>query len=246
MKANRQPAFTLIELLVVIAVIAILAATLFPVFARAREAARKTACLSNQKQIAAAVQMYMQDWDETFPFVLDWSGNWGGSANNGDNGKDPEVPGVTGQEPQFQLVTVVANYIKNAGVWYCPSVGPDFVWQAQVDAGGWKKGMTMRSQGTTYSYNYLTFPWPARGSLRTFMGGKSSVILQDATRWPMIWDQPVGCGFTGSVVAPPSSAVPHSGGLNVAYGDGHAKYHHIEAADGYCSMVPHIGEVIYQ
>src|SRR5712691_1159371 len=118
MRRNRKPAFTLIELLVVIAVIAIIAAILFPVFARAREAARKTVCLSNQKQIAAAVLMYMQDWDETFPFVLDWSANRSGSANNGDNGYWPEVPGVTGQESQFQIVTVVANYVKNAGVWY--------------------------------------------------------------------------------------------------------------------------------
>ena len=50
--------FTLIELLVVIAIIAILAAILFPVFARAREKARQTTCTSNQKQIAALVQMY--------------------------------------------------------------------------------------------------------------------------------------------------------------------------------------------
>jgi prepilin-type processing-associated H-X9-DG protein len=62
----------------------------------------------------------------------------------------------------------------------------------------------------------------------------------------MLWDQPVGCGFTGGVIDPPSTAVPHSGGLNVVYGDGHAKYHHIEAADGYCSMVPHLGDGIYQ
>jgi prepilin-type N-terminal cleavage/methylation domain-containing protein len=58
-------AFTLIELLVVIAIIAILAAILFPVFARAREQARKTACLSNLKQIGTATLMYAQDYDET-------------------------------------------------------------------------------------------------------------------------------------------------------------------------------------
>src|SRR4051812_20588572 len=56
-----KPAFTLIELLVVIAIITIIAAILFPVFARAREAARKTACLSNQHQIAMAVLMYIGD-----------------------------------------------------------------------------------------------------------------------------------------------------------------------------------------
>ncbi len=59
--------FTLIELLVVIAIIAILAAILFPVFARAREKARQTTCTSNQRQIAASVQMYAQDHEETLP-----------------------------------------------------------------------------------------------------------------------------------------------------------------------------------
>src|SRR5687768_3598444 len=58
--------FTLIELLVVIAIIAILAAILFPVFARARENARRTSCLSNVKQMGLGVMMYVQDYDETY------------------------------------------------------------------------------------------------------------------------------------------------------------------------------------
>jgi len=58
--------FTLIELLVVIAIIAILAAILFPVFARAREKARQTSCLSNVKQLTTGVMMYVQDYDERF------------------------------------------------------------------------------------------------------------------------------------------------------------------------------------
>lgn len=60
---NRR-AFTLIELLVVIAIIAILAAILFPVFAQAKEAAKKTACLSNTKQISVSMMMYAQDYDD--------------------------------------------------------------------------------------------------------------------------------------------------------------------------------------
>src|SRR5258708_12714556 len=59
--------FTLIELLVVIAIIAILAAILFPVFAQARESARKISCLSNCKQMGLAAMMYVQDYDEMYP-----------------------------------------------------------------------------------------------------------------------------------------------------------------------------------
>jgi prepilin-type N-terminal cleavage/methylation domain-containing protein len=74
MKSNRG--FTLIELLVVIAIIAILAAILFPVFAKAREKARQATCASNLKQIGTATQMYVQDYDEYFPAPYP-GGSWG-------------------------------------------------------------------------------------------------------------------------------------------------------------------------
>jgi len=74
----HRSAFTLIELLVVIAIIAILAAILFPVFAQAREKARQTSCLSNEKQITLAILMYAQDYEETFPVGVrdDWNNSW--------------------------------------------------------------------------------------------------------------------------------------------------------------------------
>src|SRR5580658_1891207 len=75
-----QRGFTLIELLVVIAIIAILAAILFPVFAQAKEAAKKTACLSNTKQMGTATYIYLNDYDDTF---FEDRFNCGGDAANG-------------------------------------------------------------------------------------------------------------------------------------------------------------------
>jgi len=91
----KNRGFTLIELLVVIAIIAILAAILFPVFAKAREAARKTTCLSNVKQLNLAVQMYSNDYDSCMP----------SSSSNGMVG-----------EPTY----MVQPYVKNYSILFCP------------------------------------------------------------------------------------------------------------------------------
>jgi prepilin-type N-terminal cleavage/methylation domain-containing protein len=102
----RHRGFTLIELLVVIAIIAILAAILFPVFARAREKARQTSCLSNVKQLALGLMMYSQDYDEMWPFMTyadcfnASSGAWLGS-----------VPWTASVQP----------YVKNGQIGICPS-----------------------------------------------------------------------------------------------------------------------------
>ncbi len=74
MSRRKIKGFTLIELLVVIAIIAILAAILFPVFAQAREQARKTSCVSNLRQLATCITMYEQDYDETAPLILGYDG----------------------------------------------------------------------------------------------------------------------------------------------------------------------------
>src|SRR5438046_1503505 len=69
-RTQTSTGFTLIELLVVIAIIAIIAAILFPVFAQARESARKTSCLRNLKQLGTGVLMYVQDYDEQLPSAI--------------------------------------------------------------------------------------------------------------------------------------------------------------------------------
>src|SRR6201993_3679805 len=80
---SLRKGFTLIELLVVIAIIAILAAILFPVFAKAREQARKTGCMNNVKNIALGNAMYVQDYDETFMPAIYTDYTWTGLDKTG-------------------------------------------------------------------------------------------------------------------------------------------------------------------
>jgi prepilin-type N-terminal cleavage/methylation domain-containing protein/prepilin-type processing-associated H-X9-DG protein len=109
-RLDRPCGFTLIELLVVIAIIAILAAILFPVFAQAREKARQASCLSNCKQIGLASNMYVQDYDETFP-GHDWQkGNGRFTLPDGRS-----FDGHVGWALQFY------PYVKNQNVYVCPS-----------------------------------------------------------------------------------------------------------------------------
>jgi prepilin-type N-terminal cleavage/methylation domain-containing protein/prepilin-type processing-associated H-X9-DG protein len=120
MTARRQgSAFTLIELLVVIAILAVLAAILFPVFAKARERARQTTCLSNLKQLGLAFDMYTQDCDARLPCTWDnveGNGQWSGwmfyrdfpNVNTGDF--DPARGALY-------------PYVKNANLYRCPSDG---------------------------------------------------------------------------------------------------------------------------
>jgi prepilin-type N-terminal cleavage/methylation domain-containing protein len=108
--ARTRRGFTLIELLVVIAIIAILAAILFPVFAQARAKARQASCTSNVKQLSLSFMMYVQDYDENYPF---WS--WGPSS---------DVGGCSGPScGHFESVwfNAIYPYVKNAGVYKCPS-----------------------------------------------------------------------------------------------------------------------------
>ncbi len=120
--------FTLIELLVVIAIIGILAAMVFPVFARARESARKAVCLSNVKNLTLALQMYLGDNNDTMPpgehnqAVLDYfnTGPGGGMAEGeAEPGQCTERPNLA--NPYIGWPVVLDEYTKNRDVWRCPS-----------------------------------------------------------------------------------------------------------------------------
>jgi prepilin-type N-terminal cleavage/methylation domain-containing protein len=108
-------AFTLIELLVVIAIIAILAALLFPVFARAKAAAKQTTCLSNLKQMGAGIGMYMSDYDDVFPHAVDAS--------------DKFTPQIWSAYPEFMariptmplMPEALEPYTKGKGIFECPA-----------------------------------------------------------------------------------------------------------------------------
>ena len=145
----RLRGFTLIELLVVIAIIAILAAILFPVFARAREKARQTACLSNVKQIGTAMMMYTQDWDERFVTVT----------------------------ATYRWYMPLQPYVKNAQVFLCPSMPPESAGDFDTDYtinGLFAHGMPLATFGEPASTIMVAereaecpydgyHPWPASG-----------------------------------------------------------------------------------
>jgi len=152
MTLRRREGFTLIELLVVIAIIGILAAMVFPVFARARESARKAVCLSNVKNIALAIQMYLADnndcfWPmETRQEVHSWFPAQAGA-------EEPPAPeechGIAFKlNPYLREPVLLDEYVKNRDVWRCPSarlergarfiIGfPDWFSHLVANAGAW-------------------------------------------------------------------------------------------------------------
>ncbi|HEY3333552.1 MAG TPA: DUF1559 domain-containing protein [Capsulimonadaceae bacterium] len=133
---SQDKGFTLIELLVVIAIIAILAAILFPVFAKAREKARQTSCSSNMKQLGIALLQYVQDYDEYTPCDLNVPGN-GGSGYNGNGWAGCLYP-----------------YVKSTGAYTCPND------VTALNTSGLSSGNTNLS----YAINYDLYPGEQGGS----------------------------------------------------------------------------------
>jgi prepilin-type N-terminal cleavage/methylation domain-containing protein/prepilin-type processing-associated H-X9-DG protein len=216
----NKKGFTLIELLVVISVIAILAALLFPVFAQAREKARQTTCLSNERQLGMAIAMYVEDNDEMYPwsymkegaevfwpdivspYARGYSVTAGGGilacpdapSNRQSVSTNPQVIGLFGDPARgvnyFQSVAALAMVQEPAGI---------------VLLGD---GITDPAAMTNRSAMEYSYPHPA--------------LIKDHTRdasWESDWAIAATDGFNNKQIA-----WRHQDGANFAYCDGHVKW----------------------
>lgn len=218
-------AFTLIELLVVIAIIAILAAILFPVFAQAKEAAKKTQCLSNSKQIGTGLYMYVNDFEDTLPM-----------ANYPSTYVGPPYTvfawhagaGVA----ELNWADLLLPYTKNVDIFKCPD--------DSSGAADWPKGSGTLVKGKPLSYavDQFFFKKPS-GNYFSLTGGSMSEITTPGSKIfvtetqsnshyelmaPNRWKAPDGRGILNR----------HMGGTNYVYADSHAKYH--KMPDSYKSL----------
>lgn len=230
----RQSGFTLIELLVVIAIISILAAFLFPAFARARENARRTSCLSNLKQMGLAIMQYTQDYDETYPQALN----------------DDATPVTSGSPTWFggtqkTWLQVIYPYTKSDQLYFCPS-------------SSFKSVPTLGNYGANSSsvnaYGLLGYRNLASKKLaavqdvvETYMILEAGSYLIERVRVAVTANRPTGsqmfylpgatkfmnggngCALlTDSAIKKDCETSRHFDGSNVIFADGHAKWQRSE------------------
>jgi prepilin-type N-terminal cleavage/methylation domain-containing protein/prepilin-type processing-associated H-X9-DG protein len=233
-KFGQRRAFTLIELLVVIAIIAILAAILFPVFARARENARRSSCLSNLKQIGLGIAMYTQDYDEKLVSYA-------------------YPPPVQGDPGNYGWQVALMPYVKSTQLFVCPSAtkistyastscDPTFVSTTGLGAG---------SYGYNYTYlgNYIRNA--STGNLNVLNDVSLAAVSKPAetvmvneitglnglgpTYPPSLWTNTTpsnisACDTSSGIYIPGTKSLGdqngrwHFDGTNVVFVDGHAKW----------------------
>ncbi len=235
-KSHRSGnAFTLIELLVVIAIISILASILFPVFARARENARRTSCLSNMKQIGLGMMQYVQDYDERFPLAM-WEGSatfgigTGGAGSRTYQRQSPlqastpagkfRVSAGTDTQHYYSWMDFIFPYVKSTNIFECASFDP-----------------SLEPGAPSYGYNpYLSKirPYPSQiPSSQADIGRSAEIIMAlELPTYHSTYSGPDAycqSASTSGFMHPSNSRYylmwPHFEGGTVAFADGHAKWY---------------------
>jgi prepilin-type N-terminal cleavage/methylation domain-containing protein/prepilin-type processing-associated H-X9-DG protein len=212
--------FTLIELLVVVAIIAILAAILFPVFAKARENARRSSCMSNLKQIALGAMQYTQDYDEILP------------------------PSWAGWSMDTIWMGELQPYLKSTQIFFCPSANSTNLTLTPTQPA---EGATFSNRtvywwinNVSYGWNYLGLTYKAcSGSGGYGCGGVNLASLDSVSQIVMLADNAgkvpsasspltqyiISCAVDNTLGA--TAAAPtltHFDGANFAFVDGHVKW----------------------
>ncbi|HAH86878.1 MAG: prepilin-type N-terminal cleavage/methylation domain-containing protein [Armatimonadota bacterium] len=227
---KKQEGFTLIELLVVIAIIAILAAILFPVFAKARAKARQTSCLSNLKQLGSSMNMYLQDYDETF-IIEDGNSNqaagvmnpwsrilfYSGYVGSKDIFRCPELPHNVGSTPKYGYSASFT--VKNEGNWTWRWVSYGYNYQ------------TLGSNKFSGNAGYTTAPGYGTGpaTLAQIKRPSETVMIGDA-RFIEPSNHDIIRPFFLIRPVPDAVSMPaylddrHSDGANIVFCDGHVKW----------------------
>ncbi len=223
-RSSARAGFTLVELLVVIAIIAILAAILFPAFARARENARKTSCLSNMKQVGLAFLQYTQDYDEAYPFA----------AFNG-----------MVYSPQSSWTTSTQAYIRSFQLYRCPSDSSPR-WNAPIVPPATPPFTTSYilngwfSAGKTAGFGKISsVQEPSNSVMMGEKGDNLAAMLTVSDQfYPFYWGAPPEQTVSSTMGAacwdntnrkPREVAVErHFDGSNFLFADGHAKWNRFE------------------
>lgn len=217
MKKQNRTAFTLIELLVVISIIAVLAAILFPVFARARENARRASCMSNLKQIGLGFMMYTQDYDEMMPPAI--------TVNN----PSPPFESYVSTDRRWYWGHLVYPYTKSPQLYYCPSSPRESTFRRQNY--GVNVVIVPKLNGSAPTpVSLASIVSPAQKYLVMDSGEyliespRQAIASQGGGHWYYLPGMGLGGGTCGDGAPAECTGGRHFEGINMIFADGHVKW----------------------